>query len=62
MKYRFGGFFNSGNTRLQKKPTSPIGSQIQEVGDYEAQNWLSALILIRSKMIHIATETPVVYL
>jgi hypothetical protein len=35
------------------------GLQLQEVGDYEAQNCLPALHLIRSTNVHLTTEPPI---
>jgi hypothetical protein len=36
----------------------PNGLQLQEVGDFEAQNCLPALNLIRSTKLHLTTEPP----
>jgi len=33
--------------------------QLQEVGDFEAQNFLPALNLIRSTKLHLTTEPPI---
>jgi hypothetical protein len=37
------------------------GLQLQEVGDYEAQNCLPPLNLIRSTKLHLTTEPPISY-
>lgn len=33
--------------------------QLQEVGDFEAQNYLTPEILIRNSKLHLSTEPPI---